>query len=196
MTESTKKAARCFYAPLAGTRRLEALPGHRSLGVLLEIPRNTLNPRLPRRASRRSGSIGSMRARPSCSAAKYNDQINILGDRRRAGRVPRAVLEVGADRLSGSCSGTPSTTSTPNCAIAKKMMYEMVLDVCGKSFGRRFRGVLAVLQGADQPLPTDELFGVEVREIPRLPQADRSVCGRKNEISHDNTSISEDIHQD
>ena len=60
-------------------------------------------------------------------------------------------------------------------------MYNMVLDICRKAVRlRRLRGVLAVLQVAHQPLPPDELFGVEERAVRRLPPPDREI--RKRQI--------------
>ena len=126
-----------FLRPLAGTRRLEALPGHRSAGVLLEIPRIPRDPRLPRRAHREgAGSIGVYAGKTIVQRGKEaNDQINILGDDGvpveyherfwKSELIDFVILQQDAfDDIDA------------NCPIERqKMMYEMVLDVCRKSFG-------------------------------------------------------------
>ena len=106
-----------------------------------------------------------------------NDQINILGDDGvpveyherfwKSELIDFVILQQDAfDDIDA------------NCPIERQqMMYKMVLGICNQSFCvRRFRGVLAVLQGPYQPLPPDELLGVEVGEVRGLPQADRAVC--------------------
>ena len=102
VTESTKKAARCF----AGPRRLEALPGHRSAGILFEIPRISRNPRIPRR-SYRKGLGGPRLRRQDPRAARQGGQRPDQHSRRRrrSGRVSRTFLEVGAARLRDPAAG-------------------------------------------------------------------------------------------
>ena len=82
VTESTKKAARCFYALAQARADSKRYPVHRSARLLLEISGIPRNPRIPRRAHRaRAGWTTSMPARRIVQRGKEaNDQINILGD--------------------------------------------------------------------------------------------------------------------
>ena len=175
VTESTKEGSPLFLRPFAGPRRLEALPGYRPAGVLLEIPRISRNRGVPRRPYRKGlGGEGlcGQDARAARQGGQRPDQHP--GRRRRAGGVPRTILEIGADRLRDPAAGCfrrdrrqlPDRTPEDDVRDGARHLRPGVRV-------RRIRGVRFVLQGPDQPLPSDELFGVEIGEIRGLPPSDR-----------------------
>ena len=166
VTESTKKAARCFYAlaqARADSKRYPAIDPLDSYSKYLEYPeiREYLDAHIGK------GWVDNVYAGKTLvqRGKEANDQINIL--------------EVGADRLRDLAAGRlrrhrrQLSARTPEDDVrdgARHLQQDVRL--------RRFRGVLQVLQDADQPLPPDELRGVAVREIRRLPLADRGARKR------------------
>ena len=80
VTESTKKAARCFYALSQGRADSKRYPAI-DAGVLLEIPRISRNRGVPRRPYRKGlGGEGLCGQDARAARQGANDQINILGD--------------------------------------------------------------------------------------------------------------------
>ncbi len=161
VTESTKKAARCFYALSQGradSKRYPAIDPLESYSKYLEYPEieEYLDTRIEK------GWVDKVYTGKTLAqrGKEANDQINILGDDGvpveyherfwKSELIDFVILQQDAfDEIDA------------NCPIERqKMMYEMVLDICDREFGvHRFRGVRIVLQGPDQPLPSDELFG-------------------------------------
>ena len=175
VTESTKKAARCFYALSQGRADSKRYPAIDPLESYSKLPRIPRNPRIPRRAYRtRLGRSGLCRQdhRAARQGGQRPDQHP--GRRRRAGGVPRTILEIGADRLRDPAAGCfrrdrrqlPDRTPEDDVRDGARHLRPGVRV-------RRIRGVRFVLQGPDQPLPSDELFGVEIGEIRGLPPSDR-----------------------
>lgn len=136
VTESTKKAARCFYALSQGradSKRYPAIDPLESYSKYLEYPeiRAYLDEHIEKEWVDRvyAGKTIVQRGKEA------NDQINILGDDGvpveyherfwKSELVDFVILQQDAfDDIDA------------NCPIERqKMMYEMVLDVCRKSFG-------------------------------------------------------------
>ena len=136
VTESTKKAARCFYALSQGradSKRYPAIDPLESYSKYLEYPeiRAYLDEHIEKEWVDRvyAGKTIVQRGKEA------NDQINILGDDGvpveyherfwKSELIDFVILQQDAfDDIDA------------NCPIERqKMMYEMVLDVCRKSFG-------------------------------------------------------------
>ena len=136
VTESTKKAARCFYALSQGradSKRYPAIDPLESYSKYLEYPeiRAYLDEHIEKEWVDRvyAGKTIVQRGKEA------NDQINILGDDGvpveyherfwKSELIDFVILQKDAfDDIDA------------NCPIERqKMMYEMVLDVCRKSFG-------------------------------------------------------------
>ena len=136
VTESTKKAARCFYALSQGradSKRYPAIDPLESYSKYLEYPeiRAYLDEHIEKEWVDRvyAGKTIVQRGKEA------NDQINILGDDGvpveyherfwKSELIAFVILQQDAfDDIDA------------NCPIERqKMMYEMVLDVCRKSFG-------------------------------------------------------------
>ena len=136
VTESTKKAARCFYALSQGradSKRYPAIDPLESYSKYLEYPeiRAYLDEHIEKKWVDRvyAGKTIVQRGKEA------NDQINILGDDGvpveyherfwKSELIDFVILQQDAfDDIDA------------NCPIERqKMMYEMVLDVCRKSFG-------------------------------------------------------------
>ena len=136
VTESTKKAARCFYALSQGradSKRYPAIDQLESYSKYLEYPeiRAYLDEHIEKEWVDRvyAGKTIVQRGKEA------NDQINILGDDGvpveyherfwKSELIDFVILQQDAfDDIDA------------NCPIERqKMMYEMVLDVCRKSFG-------------------------------------------------------------
>ena len=136
VTESTKKAARCFYALSQGradSKRYPAIDPLESYSKYLEYPeiRAYLDEHIEKEWVDRvyAGKTIVQRGK------EVNDQINILGDDGvpveyherfwKSELIDFVILQQDAfDDIDA------------NCPIERqKMMYEMVLDVCRKSFG-------------------------------------------------------------
>ena len=136
VTESTKKAARCFYALSQGradSKRYPAIDPLESYSKYLEYPeiREYLDEHIEKEWVDRvyAGKTIVQRGKEA------NDQINILGDDGvpveyherfwKSELIDFVILQQDAfDEIDA------------NCPIERqKMMYEMVLDVCRKSFG-------------------------------------------------------------
>ena len=136
VTESTKKAARCFYALSQGradSKRYPAIDPLESFSKYLEYPeiRAYLDEHIEKEWVDRvyAGKTIVQRGKEA------NDQINILGDDGvpveyherfwKSELIDFVILQQDAfDDIDA------------NCPIERqKMMYEMVLDVCRKSFG-------------------------------------------------------------
>ena len=136
VTESTKKAARCFYALSQGradSKRYPAIDPLESYSKYLEYPeiRAYLDEHIEKEWVERvyAGKTIVQRGKEA------NDQINILGDDGvpveyherfwKSELIDFVILQQDAfDDIDA------------NCPIERqKMMYEMVLDVCRKSFG-------------------------------------------------------------
>ena len=172
VTESTKKAARCFYALSQGradSKRYPAIDPLESYSKYLEYPE--IEEYLDGRIEKGEGLCGQD-ARAARQGGQRPDQHP--GRRRRAGGVPRTILEIGADRLRDPAAGCfrrdrrqlPDRTPEDDVRDGARHLRPGVRV-------RRIRGVRFVLQGPDQPLPSDELFGVEIGEIRGLPPSDR-----------------------
>ena len=136
VTESTKKAARCFYALSQGradSKRYPAIDPLESYSKYLEYPeiREYLDAHIGK------GWVDNVYAGKTLvqRGKEANDQINILGDDGvpveyherfwKSELIDFVILQQDAfDDIDA------------NCPIERqKMMYEMVLDVCRKSFG-------------------------------------------------------------
>ena len=136
VTESTKKAARCFYAlaqARADSKRYPAIDPLDSYSKYLEYPeiREYLDAHIGK------GWVDNVYAGKTLvqRGKEANDQINILGDDGvpveyherfwKSELIDFVILQQDAfDDIDA------------NCPIERqKMMYEMVLDVCRKSFG-------------------------------------------------------------
>ena len=136
VTESTKKAARCFYALSQGRADSKRYPAIDPLESYSEISRVPRDPRIPRR-SYREGLVDLVYAGKTTRAARQGgptDQINILGDDGvpveyherfwKSELIDFVILQQDAfDDIDA------------NCPIERqKMMYKMVLDICRKDF--------------------------------------------------------------
>ena len=174
VTESTKKAARCFYALSQGradSKRYPAIDPLESYSKY-RISRNRGVPRRPYRKGLGGEGLCGQDARAARQGGQRPDQHP--GRRRRAGGVPRTILEIGADRLRDPAAGCfrrdrrqlPDRTPEDDVRDGARHLRPGVRV-------HRIRGVRFVLQGPDQPLPSDELFGVEIGEIRGLPPSDR-----------------------
>ena len=136
VTESTKKAARCFYALSQGradSKRYPAIDPLESYSKYLEYPeiRAYLDEHIEKEWVDRVYAGKTIVQRGKAA----NDQINILGDDGvpveyherfwKSELIDFVILQQDAfDDIDA------------NCPIERqKMMYEMVLDVCRKSFG-------------------------------------------------------------
>ena len=136
VTESTKKAARCFYALSQGradSKRYPAIDPLESYSKYLEYPeiRAYLDEHIEKEWVDRVYAGKTIMQR----GKEANDQINILGDDGvpveyherfwKSELIDFVILQQDAfDDIDA------------NCPIERqKMMYEMVLDVCRKSFG-------------------------------------------------------------
>ena len=136
VTESTKKAARCFYALSQGradSKRYPAIDPLESYSKYLEYPEieEYLDGRIEK------GWVEKVYAGKTLvqRGKEANDQINILGDDGvpveyherfwKSELIDFVILQQDAfDDIDA------------NCPIERqKMMYEMVLDICRKSFG-------------------------------------------------------------
>ena len=135
VTESTKKAARCFYALSQGradSKRYPAIDPLESYSKYLEYPevRSYLDEHIEKNwvDAVYAGKTVMQRGKEA------NDQINILGD----DGVPVEYLErFWKSELLDSVILQQDAFDDidANCPIERqKMMYNMVLDICGKSF--------------------------------------------------------------
>ena len=136
VTESTKKAARCFYAlaqARADSKRYPAIDPLDSYSKYLEYPeiREYLDAHIGK------GWVDNVYAGKTLvqRGKEANDQINILGDDGvpveyherfwKSELIDFVILQQDAfDDIDANCP-----------LERQKMMYEMVLDVCRKSFG-------------------------------------------------------------
>ena len=178
VTESTKKAARCFYALSQGradSKRYPAIDPLDSYSKYLEYPeiRAYLDDHIEK------DWVDLVYAGKTIvqRGKEANDQINILGDDGVPVEYHERFLEIGADRLRDFAAGC---VRCHRCQLPDGTPADDVQDgarnLPPRFRIRRFRGLLAVLQGSHQPLPSDELLGVAVGEVRELPQADRTVC--------------------
>ena len=135
VTESTKKAARCFYALSQGradSKRYPAIDPLESYSKYLEYPevRSYLDEHIEKNwvVAVYAGKTVMQRGKEA------NDQINILGD----DGVPVEYHErFWKSELLDSVILQQDAFDDidANCPIERqKMMYNMVLDICGKSF--------------------------------------------------------------
>lgn len=179
VTESTKKAARCFYALSQGradSKRYPAIDPLESYSKYLEYPeiRAFLDEHIEK------DWVDAVYAGKTIvqRGKEANDQINILGDDGvpveyherfwKSELIDFVILQQDAfDEIDA------------NCPIERqKMMYKMVLDICRKDFGfSDFEQCSQFFKGLINLFRPDELFGVAVGEVQRLPEADRTICG-------------------
>lgn len=175
VTESTKKAARCFYALSQGradSKRYPAIDPLESYSKYLEYPEieEYLDGRIEK------GWVEKVYAGKTLvqRGKEANDQINILGDDGvpveyherfwKSELIDFVILQQDAfDEIDANC---PDRTPEDDVRDGARHLRPGVRV-------RRIRGVRFVLQGPDQPLPSDELFGVEIGEIRGLPPSDR-----------------------
>lgn len=175
VTESTKKAARCFYALSQGradSKRYPAIDPLESYSKYLEYPEieEYLDGRIEK------GWVEKVYAGKTLvqRGKEANDQINILGDDGVPVEYHERFWKSEPDRLRDPAAGCfrrdrrqlPDRTPEDDVRDGARHLRPGVRV-------RRIRGVRFVLQGPDQPLPSDELFGVEIGEIRGLPPSDR-----------------------
>ena len=169
VTESTKKAARCFYGleqARADKKRYPAINPLDSYSKYLEYPEiiDYLNSKIAPDWVEKVNRAKNIVRR----GKEVAEQINILG-RRCAYQLPRAVLEERAHRLRHPAAGRLRQDRRPH-PYGPSGIYADPRARCLRPpvLIRHFRGLQPQVQGDHQHNEADELLGVPKRTVQEL----------------------------